>query len=130
MRPKRSLGQNFLQDNNYISRIVDALFLSGKDTVVEIGPGRGALTYQLVSQAGEVIAIEFDRDLVRTLQTEFSKTANLRVVNEDALTVDFCGLLAGSDPANTKLAANLPYNISTPILQRLIEAGCCFLRWC
>lgn len=116
-KPKRSLGQNFLQDDNAIARIVDALELTPSDTVIEIGPGRGALTGELVESAGKVIAIEFDRDLVAYLERTFGSTGRFELVQRDALDVAFGDLSDGP----VKLVANLPYNISTPILQKLIE---------
>lgn len=122
MRPKRSLGQNFLRDDGIIQKIVGALDLDNNDTVVEIGSGQGALTGRLVGQAGSVIAIEFDRDLIGPLKTRFGSFANFRLVNADALSVDFSAVLAACDiGGQAKLIANLPYNISTPILRRLAE---------
>ena len=122
MRPRKSLGQNFLRDEAVISRIIDALDPDREDTVVEIGPGTGALTYRLVETAGKVIAIEFDRDLIPQLETQFQRFENFRLIHDDALTVDFDEVLQSSGRnGQTKLVANLPYNISTPILQRLIE---------
>jgi 16S rRNA (adenine1518-N6/adenine1519-N6)-dimethyltransferase len=124
-RPKRSLGQNFLQDESVITRIVDALDLTPADTVIEIGPGRGALTGQLLERAERVIAIEFDRDLVPKLERVFGPTGKFELVNSDALDVDFAEVMQG---APRKLVANLPYNISTPILQRLIAQREMFTR--
>ncbi|MFN0279651.1 MAG: 16S rRNA (adenine(1518)-N(6)/adenine(1519)-N(6))-dimethyltransferase RsmA [Pyrinomonadaceae bacterium] len=131
MRAKKSLGQNFLRDQNLIDRIVDALELTGDETVIEIGPGHGALTERLVEKAAQVIAIEFDRDLIQVLKYKFSHHANFTVINEDALKVDFSRLISQnfkSEISNLKLAANLPYNISTPILQRLIDQRHLFNR--
>jgi 16S rRNA (adenine1518-N6/adenine1519-N6)-dimethyltransferase len=117
-RAKRSLGQNFLHDENVIARIVDALNLTSADTVVEIGPGTGTLTRHLADKAGRVVAIEFDRDLIPPLMRMFSERPNVRVVNADALDINLATLDLNLD---AKLAANLPYNISTAILQRLVE---------
>jgi len=121
MRAKKSLGQNFLNDPSIIDRIISSLELGPDDTVVEIGPGQGALTQQLTKQARQVIAIEFDRDLVDPLKKTFGSSSNFSLISAHALSVDFADILTGTTPANTKLAANLPYNISTPILQRLFE---------
>jgi|ERR1043166_1700568 16S rRNA (adenine1518-N6/adenine1519-N6)-dimethyltransferase len=123
MRAKKSLGQNFLRDKSAIKRIVDSLDLRGDEAVIEIGPGQGALTERLLEKAASVIAIEFDRDLVPRLRDRFSEN-NLKLFNADALNVDFAQFAAAdlkSEISHLKLAANLPYNISTPILQRLIE---------
>ena len=119
VRAKRSLGQNFLRDSAVIEQIVGALELTKDDTVIEIGPGLGALTGQLVQEAGSVVAVEFDRDMVALLHTAFADADNLTIVNTDALKLDFAGILKTAD--KVKLVANLPYNISTPILQRLSE---------
>lgn len=118
MRAKKSLGQNFLQDAEIIRRIVDSLSITDEDVVVEIGPGLGALTRGLLEKAQRVIAIEFDRDMLLPLKLEFGSCANFELLNADALSVDLVEVVDG---AKGKLAANLPYNISTPILQRLIQ---------
>ena len=119
MQPRKSLGQNFLRDEAAVHRIVDALDLKSDETVIEIGPGTGALTRELVKRAGNVFAIEFDRDLIPVLNEKFAGRDNFHLFNEDALFVDLGVILANQPTA--KLVANLPYNISTPILQRLIE---------
>ena len=122
MRAKKSLGQNFLRDEAVIARIISSLHLTSKDTVIEIGPGLGALTGGLTLLAGRVIAIEFDRDMVAILATRFGRTKNFELVNADALTVNFGDHLKSIESdKKAKLVANLPYNISTPILQRLID---------
>ncbi len=124
MRAKKSLGQNFLQDRDVVNKIVDALELQPDEIVIEIGPGQGALTRRLLEDAGEVVAVEFDRDLVPLLREKFSQYQNFTLLNEDALRVDFSRIITKnlkSEIRNLKLAANLPYNISTPILQRLID---------
>src|SRR6185436_10598203 len=88
-----------------------------------IGPGRGALTSKLIANAGGVLAIEFDRELVPQLREQFSNNSNLQVIEADALTANFCEMIA---PAKTaRVVANLPYNIGTAILQRLIEQRQC-----
>lgn len=120
MRAKKSLGQNFLRHEAVIARIVGSLRLTREDTVIEIGPGLGALTRSLIELAGHVIAIEFDRDMVAVLGERFGKADNFELVNADALSIDFAKLVK-TDYKKIKLVANLPYNISTPILQRLIE---------
>ncbi|CAN5340930.1 16S rRNA (adenine(1518)-N(6)/adenine(1519)-N(6))-dimethyltransferaseRsmA [soil metagenome] len=120
MRAKKNLGQNFLRDEAVISKIVGTLNLTKEDTVIEIGPGLGALTRSLIELAGHVVAIEFDRDMVAVLDERFGKSDNFELVNADALSIDFAKLVKDGDK-KIKLVANLPYNISTPILQRLIE---------
>jgi 16S rRNA (adenine1518-N6/adenine1519-N6)-dimethyltransferase len=124
---KKSLGQNFLVDDNYSEKIIAALSLTAEDTVIEIGPGRGALTERLVEKAGRVIAIELDDDLVPALREKFSQYDNFHLLNEDALQVDFASVHRSPFTVHGyKLVANLPYYISTAILQRLIEQRECF----
>jgi len=122
-RAKKSLGQNFLVDEGYARRIIGALAPRADETVVEIGAGRGALTSLLVEGAGRVVAIEFDRGLVPILRERFASRDNFSLVEADALTLDFCSAIAPAERA--RIVANLPYNISTAILQRLIEQRRC-----
>jgi 16S rRNA (adenine1518-N6/adenine1519-N6)-dimethyltransferase len=120
MRAKKSLGQNFLRDANIIDRIVQALGPIEESLVIEIGPGRGALTEKLLEKTSRLIAIEFDRDMIAILNERFGDRSNLTLVNADALNVDYSPLVdAANSPTPAKLVANLPYNISTPILQSL-----------
>ena len=116
---KRSLGQNFLVDQNYIKKIIDAVDACPDDTIIEIGPGRGAITEQLVESGANVIAIEFDREFVSLLNERFAGSENFRVIEADASTIDFGALIAPT--ASAKLVANLPYNVSTAILQALAK---------
>ncbi len=120
VRAKKSLGQNFLRDSSFVERIVNALDPGDTDIVFEIGPGQGALTAQLIKRAGRLIAIEFDRDMIAILAERFRSAGNFELIKADALNVDFSSLL-GVGTKKAKLVANLPYNISTPILQRLID---------
>ena len=116
---KRALGQNFLTDETVVSRILSAFDAKPEDVVVEIGPGRGALTERLVGQAKHVYALEFDRDLAPLLTHRFGHLDNFTLVEGDALKLDFASLDRGD--RQLRLIANLPYNISTAILQRLFE---------
>ncbi len=121
---KKSLGQNFLVDASYIARIVEALDLHTNDTVVEIGPGHGALTEKLVGNAARVIAIELDRDLITPLQEKFRESPNFELIRADALKIDFREIAL--DQESIKVVANLPYYISTAILHKLTEQRECF----
>ncbi len=121
--PKRRFGQNFLVDRGVIDRIISAVSPQPVETIVEIGPGRGALTKRLVEKTGRLIAIEFDRDLAPQLRNQFSGASNLQVIEADALTFDFCKAIEPA--AQARVVANLPYNIGTAILQRLIEQRSC-----
>lgn len=117
---KKSFGQNFLIDQNYISKIISALNPQENETIIEIGAGRGALTEKLLETGANVIAIELDKDLIPVLQDEFRKSENFQIVETDALKTDFSSLITHHSSPITKLVANLPYNISTAILQKLI----------
>ncbi|HEY0385565.1 MAG TPA: 16S rRNA (adenine(1518)-N(6)/adenine(1519)-N(6))-dimethyltransferase RsmA [Pyrinomonadaceae bacterium] len=123
LRAKKSLGQNFLVDEGVVERIVGALVPRHDETLIEIGPGRGALTERLIERSGRLVAVEYDRQLVSHLRERFGARENFLLVEGDALTQDFCGLIAPATRA--RVVANLPYNISTAILQRLIEQRRC-----
>ncbi|MGZ5482850.1 MAG: 16S rRNA (adenine(1518)-N(6)/adenine(1519)-N(6))-dimethyltransferase RsmA [Pyrinomonadaceae bacterium] len=120
---KRRFGQNFLVDKNVVSRILDAVQPKSDETIIEIGPGRGALTGRLLATGARVVAIEFDRDLIPRLREQFTDSSNFTLIEADALTVDFCRLVQPARAA--RVVANLPYNIGTAILQRLIEQRAC-----
>lgn len=119
-RPLKSLGQNFLVDQNVISRIINAADINEKDAVLEIGPGRGALTEHLVQKAGNLVLVEYDHALAAWHGENFQKQTNVKVVDADILAIDLKEVL-GSEPGKWKVVANLPYNISTPVLFRLLE---------
>jgi len=121
---QKKYGQNFLIDDNILDRIVEAAEISPTDTVLEIGPGLGALTARLCRAAhqGKVIAVEVDRMLIPILGESLQEYQNLTLINEDILKVDI-----GSLKADTKLkvAANLPYYITTPVIMELLERFDC-----
>jgi 16S rRNA (adenine1518-N6/adenine1519-N6)-dimethyltransferase len=118
-RAKRSLGQNFLVDKTIVERIVSAFDPGPDDVALEIGPGHGALTSILVDRVRKLYALEFDRTLVPILRERFSGKTNFEVIEDDALEFDFTELATAE--GRIRLIANLPYNISTAILQRLFE---------
>jgi len=122
--PSKRLGQHFLRDQRTIHRIIEALGPKPDETIVEIGPGTGALTSELVERAGRLIAVEFDSKLTPLLNERFGSFANFNLLMADALAVDFCAEILPARSA--RLVANLPYNISTAILQRLIAQRACF----
>ena len=121
--PKKRFGQNFLTDERVIERIVQEVNPGAQETIFEIGPGHGALTSRLVEKTGRLISIEFDRDLIPLLQEKFTGRGNFVLIEDDALAVDLCSLLMPGQCA--RVVANLPYYISTAILQRLIEQRAC-----
>ena len=122
-RPSRRFGQNFLTDKSIIKRIIEALNPQVDETIVEIGPGRGALTASLIERAGHLIAIEFDRNLIPVLEDTFGTKENFKLVQSDALITDICAEIRPA--ATARVVANLPYNIATAVLQRLIEQRAC-----
>jgi 16S rRNA (adenine1518-N6/adenine1519-N6)-dimethyltransferase len=111
---RKSLGQHFLNDRRILGRIVDALELTGSELVVEIGPGRGALTELLVPRAQHVFAIEYDRALAALLRSRYADDARVTIVERDVLEVNFAELAGPS----YVLAGNVPYYITTPIIFR------------
>ena len=116
-RPKKRLGQHFLTDPRILARIADALELRGDETVVEIGPGRGALTEALLARAGRVVAVEVDRDLAARLRAAYEAEPRLTVLEADVLDIPL-GTVGGDD---FLLAGNVPYYITTPILFHALE---------
>jgi len=115
IRAKKSLGQNFLRDPHYLNRIADAAQVGPGEQVLEIGPGLGHLTTVLTQRAQKVLAIEVDDRLIPLLQDEFGAVPNFELLHADALEYDY-----GSLKGRWKVVANLPYYISTPIIQKLI----------
>jgi 16S rRNA (adenine1518-N6/adenine1519-N6)-dimethyltransferase len=109
---RKRLGQHFLTDRRILGRIVDALDLTGAETVVEIGPGRGALTELLVERAGRVVAVELDGALASILRSRYAENDRVTIVEADVLETDL-GEIAGGEFV---LAGNVPYYITTPIL--------------
>jgi len=114
---RKSLGQHFLNDRRILQRIVDALELTGVETVVEIGPGRGSLTELLVPHARRLVLIEYDRALAERLRSKYSAVPSVSVIEADVLTVNL-GDAAGGE---FRLVGNVPYYITTPILFHALE---------
>ena len=111
-RPRKRFSQNFLVDRHYIECVVDAIGPRRDETVVEIGPGRGALTRPLLERLDHLTVIEIDRDLAEALRSEIPPS-HLTVITADALTVDLAALAAGP---GLRVVGNLPYHISSPLL--------------
>lgn len=114
--PNKSLGQHWLRDRSVLEHIADLAGVETGDTVLEIGPGLGTLTSELLRRADNVLAVEFDEALARKLPAQFPGK-NLKVVNQDILSFDLSQL-----PAGYKVAANVPYYITSKIVQLLMTA--------
>lgn len=114
---RKSLGQHFLTDRPILERIADAVSLSGSETVIEIGPGRGALTDILAERAGRLVAIEYDRALAAKLVDRYKDRSNIEIIQADVLTVNFGDLANGP----YRLIGNVPYYITTPIIFQALE---------
>jgi 16S rRNA (adenine1518-N6/adenine1519-N6)-dimethyltransferase len=117
----KSLGQNFLIDDSVLSDIVDGAEVNNEDFIIEIGPGVGTLTAQLLMKAKKVTAIELDSDLIPILEKELGDNENFNLIHKDALKVDFKELIG--DEKSVKLVANLPYYVTTPIILKLLKDG-------
>ena len=120
-QPRKRFGQNFLQDPHIIDGIVQAVRPQPEDTLVEIGPGLGAITEQLVDQVGQMAVVELDRDLIPHLKISFATRKNFHIYEGDALKFDFRRILDELGGNRLRVVGNLPYNISTPLLFHLLE---------
>ena len=118
----KSLGQNFLIDDNVIDRILEGARLSETDKIIEVGPGIGTLTREMGKVAENVVSIEIDKTLIPILKETLADLDNVEVVNEDILKVDVQGLIKEKlNGGPVKLVANLPYYITTPIVMKFLE---------
>ena len=117
----KNLGQNFLVNDDAVTGIVDAANVSKDDLIIEIGPGLGTLTKELLDRAGKVICIELDKRMIEILNDRFSMYDNFKLLNDDVLKVNLKELIAEEKVKTTKIVANLPYYITTPIIMKLLE---------
>ena len=117
----KSLGQNFLIDDSVLTDIVEGAEVNKDDLVIEIGPGVGSLTAQLIDKAKKVVSIELDNDLIPILQEELGQYENFTLIHKDALKVDFNEIIG--DEKSVKLVANLPYYVTTPIIVKLLKGN-------
>ena len=115
--PRKRFGQNFLQDQNIIDKIIAAIAPRHDDSIIEIGPGRGALTLPLLEKLEQLHVIEIDRDLISWWHEK--QIANLKLHELDALKADICSIYPGQPEHQCRIVGNLPYNISTPLLFHL-----------
>ncbi|MCC6849533.1 MAG: 16S rRNA (adenine(1518)-N(6)/adenine(1519)-N(6))-dimethyltransferase RsmA [Deltaproteobacteria bacterium] len=118
LAPRKSLGQHFLVDQGVVARMLDLAQVSDQDAVLEIGPGVGALTDVLAVRSARLYVVEYDRGLAVVLRRKFAGRPEVKVIEGDALEVDLRGEIPETD---VKVVASLPYNVSVPILFRLIE---------
>ena len=116
----KSLGQNFLTDQSVLDDIVNSAKLTKDDVVIEIGPGVGTLTKELLEKAKKVYSIELDSSLVPILEEELKEYDNFTLINKDALKVDFNELIKDE---KVKFVANLPYYVTTPIIAKILTEG-------
>ncbi len=121
--PRKRFGQNFLHDQGVIQRIVSAIAPHADQTIIEIGPGRGAITRKLLQTAGRLQVVELDRDLIPILAESCSGLGELQIHSADALKFDFCRLAPPG--GRLRVVGNLPYNISTPLLFHLLQQSHC-----
>ncbi len=123
LAPRKRLGQHFLVDRAVVRRMVDLAAVGPGEAVVEIGPGLGALTDELAARAARLYVIEVDRGLADVLRRKFAGTPSVRVIEGDAVRIDLRGVV----PEGTvKLVASLPYNVSVPILFRMLDERAIF----
>lgn len=120
-RFSKSLGQNFLIDDSVLEDIVEGAEVSEEDLVIEIGPGVGTLTRELIKKAKRVVAIELDSNLIPILTEELGNEEKFSLIHNDALKVNFDEIMAGEK--SIKLVANLPYYVTTPIIAKLLNEG-------
>lgn len=125
IKANKSLGQNFLINEEVVEKIVESAEISKNDLIIEIGPGFGTLTKYLVEKAGKVICIELDNKMISILNERFSLYQNFEVINNDVLKVNLSELISDEKKNgkinNVKVVANLPYYITTPIIMKLLE---------
>ena len=124
IKANKNLGQNFLIDEQVIEKIVSSSEIGKEDCVIEIGPGLGTLTKELLEKAGKVISIELDKKMIPILKDRFLLYKNFELINDDVLRVDLKKIIADEKEngfKDVKIVANLPYYITTPIIMKLLE---------
>jgi len=121
MKPKKSLGQNFLRDKKVLEKIIASAELSSDDLVIEIGPGEGVLTEKLAEKVSKVLAVEIDQNLIPVLQKKFDKNKNVEIIHEDILKINLSEIFKKLKTTNYKLIANIPYYITSKIIRLFLE---------
>jgi len=117
----KSLGQNFLINEEIITNTIKNAEIGKDDLVIEIGPGLGTLTNEIAKEAGKVICVELDKRMVKILEERFVLFDNVKIINDDILKVDLNKMIEENKIGKTKIVANLPYYITTPIIMKLLE---------
>lgn len=117
----KSLGQNFLINEEVIKNTIDVANIKKEDLIIEIGPGLGTLTNELLLHAGKVICIEIDKKMIEILKDRFLLFDNIEIINEDIMKLDLNEVIEKSGYKEAKIVANLPYYITTPIVMKLLE---------
>ena len=121
---KHSLGQNFIEDETLLEQLADLSLVTSQDCVLEIGPGFGALTKPLARRAKQVVSLEIDRTLIPILNVTLEKQSNVRAICGDVMRTDLALLVKewfGEDCSSLRIAANLPYYITSPMIMKLLE---------
>jgi 16S rRNA (adenine1518-N6/adenine1519-N6)-dimethyltransferase len=118
---KKNFGQNFLIDGHVLDKIINSAEISKNDVVIEIGPGVGSLTEELLNYAHKVYAIEIDKSLIPILEDNLKNFDNLEIINQDVLKVDINSIINQFPDKDIKVVANLPYYITTPIIMGFLE---------
>ncbi len=125
IRANKSLGQNFLINEEVVEEIIESSNINKEDLIIEIGPGLGTLTKYLLEKAGKVICVELDNKMIKILQDRFFLYDNLEIINQDILKVDLDEIIKEEKEKGkikkAKIVANLPYYITTPIIMKLLE---------
>lgn len=123
LSPQKELGQNFLTDSSVVAGIADECCCGESDTILEIGPGMGVLTYELAQRYKKIISLEIDTKLLPVLNYTLAEFDNVEIINADVMKADFASLLTPYfDQGGVSVCANLPYYITSPILMRLLES--------
>lgn len=117
----KALGQNFLVNEQVIKETIDVAEIRGEDLVIEIGPGLGTLTNELINRAGKVVLVELDPKMIKILEERFLFYDNIEIINKDILKLNINEIIEKNGYKSAKIVANLPYYITTPIIMKLLE---------
>jgi 16S rRNA (adenine1518-N6/adenine1519-N6)-dimethyltransferase len=121
MQPKKHLGQNFLKDQAVLEKIIQAADLKPEDSVIEIGPGTGVLTEELLKHARKIVAVEKDKALAERLNSRLRENKKIKIISGDILKINLPELIKENNFQDYKVVANIPYYITSPIIQLFLE---------